>query len=73
MQSQDMQKEEMLITQTEQTKALQDTAFLSQFVQRNSPSDVAKKLGMAANLAHHYVQKYELLKLLQEVKRDTKV
>ena len=65
-----MQKDELVITREDQAKAVQDVGFLGQFVNPSSPSYVAKKLGMAANLAHHHAQKHANLGLLLESERS---
>ena len=65
-----MQKEEMIITREDQARALQNVGFLGQFVAPTSPSEVAKKLEMPANLAHHHAKRYAGLELLQKVNRE---
>ena len=61
---------ELVLTQADQARAVQDAGFLGQFLEPISPSEVAKKLGMPANLAHHHAQRHAALGLLREVKRD---
>lgn len=65
-----MQKDELIISNVEQAKALQDTDFLSYFVKPASPSDITKKLNMSTNLVHHHAQKHLALELLFEAKRE---
>ena len=60
----------MVVLNTEQATALQDVGFLGQFVEPASPSEVAKRLGMAPNLAHHHAKRHAGLGLLLEVKRE---
>lgn len=61
---------ELTLTEAEQARAVQDSGFLGQFLKPVSPSDVAKKLEMPANLAHHHAQRHAALGLLREVKRE---
>lgn len=61
---------EVTLTTPEQAKAVQDTGFLGQFLEPVSPSEVAKKLGLSANLAHHHAQRHVALGLLRLVKRE---
>lgn len=61
---------ELVLTETDQARAVQDTGFLGQFLDPVSPSEVARKLGMPANLAHHHAQRHAALGLLREVKRE---
>ena len=65
-----MQREEMIVTREDQAIALQDVGFLGQFLEPRSPSDVAKKLGMPANLAHHHAKRHAELGLLLDAGRD---
>ncbi len=59
------------ITREDQARALsQNVGFLAQFVQPRSPSEVAPRLGMAANLVHHHARKLEALGLLFEQRRE---
>lgn len=48
----------------------QDNPFLREFLQPCSPSDVAAKLGIAANLAHHHARRLADLGLLFEERRE---
>lgn len=68
--SQQAQVPELIITDPEAASALAETPFLGAFVYPASPSEVARKLGMPANLAHHHAQKYLRLGLLFEVGRE---
>ena len=65
-----MQKEEIIVTDREQAKALVDVGFLNQFLYPTSPSDAAKRLGISANLAHHHAKRHSTLGLLIEAKRE---
>ncbi|AXG99760.1 ArsR family transcriptional regulator [Deinococcus wulumuqiensis] len=61
----------LTVTDPAAARALrQDFAFLSLFTAPVSPSDVAQKAGMAANLAHHHARKLADLGLLQEQRRE---
>lgn len=64
-----MQTEQVLTTE-DQARAVQDAGFLGQFFKPASPSEVAKKLSMPANLAHHHAQRHAALGLLQVVRRE---
>lgn len=48
----------------------QDHAFLSEFLAPSSPSHVAGRFGMAANLAHHHARRLASLGLLREERRE---
>lgn len=61
---------ELILTEADQARAVQDAGFLGQFLKPISPSEVAKKLKMPANLAHHHAQRHTALGLLREVKRE---
>ncbi|MCP2014570.1 hypothetical protein L1280_001721 [Deinococcus sp. HSC-46F16] len=52
-----LQVPELVLTDPEAANALGQTAFLGHFRDPASPSEVARLLGMPANLAHHHVQK----------------
>jgi len=52
-----MQQDLMTVTTVEAARGLQNAGFLSYFLEPASPSDVAKKMDMAANLAHHHAKK----------------
>ncbi|WP_420597281.1 winged helix-turn-helix domain-containing protein [Deinococcus sp.] len=59
------------ITDLAAARALrQDDEFLKYFLEPISPSDVAPRLGMAANLAHHHANKLADLGLLFEARRE---
>ncbi len=64
-----MQTEQVLTTE-DQAQAVQDAGFLGQFFKPASPSAVAKKLSMPANLVHHHAQRHAALGLLQVVRRE---
>lgn len=61
---------ELLLMDPEAAQALINVAFLGQFREPASPSDVARKIGMPANLAHHHAQKCLRLGLLFEARRE---
>lgn len=61
---------ELLLTDPEAAQALINVAFLGEFREPASPSDVARRLGMPANLAHHHAQKCLRLGLLFEARRE---
>lgn len=61
---------EVTILDSRAAKALMNTRFLSRFLDPASPTDVARQLGMPANLAHYHAKKYKSLGLLSEVARD---
>ncbi|HEX7003341.1 MAG TPA: hypothetical protein VF168_04060 [Trueperaceae bacterium] len=65
-----MQSDELIVTEPEQARALQETGFLSRYLEPASPSDVARDLGMPANLAHHHAKRHAALGILGEVKRE---
>ncbi|WP_185974632.1 winged helix-turn-helix domain-containing protein [Deinococcus detaillensis] len=59
------------ITDLAAARALrQDSKFLAHFIVPLSPSDVAPRLGMAANLAHHHARKLVDVGLLFEQSRE---
>ncbi len=64
-----MQKETLHLTNPEAAQALRTSAVLQFFLEPTSPSDVAKRLGLAANLVHHHAKKALELGLLLERKR----
>jgi DNA-binding transcriptional ArsR family regulator len=65
-----MQKNTMTVTDVEAAKALRGVPLLGHFLEPASPSDVAKSLGIAANLVHHHAKHCLELGLLFEVKRE---
>ncbi len=65
-----MQKETVHLTNPEAAQALRNSAVLQFFLEPVSPSDVAKKSGLAANLVHHHAKKALDLGLLLESKRE---
>lgn len=69
---QPIQLDEMVVSEIEQARALWDSGFLSRFLDPASPSDVARSLGIAANLAHHRARRHLSLGLLMEVKRENR-
>ncbi len=70
MQTKPMQKDRIRITNPETARALRNTAVLHYFLEPTSPSDVAKKSGLAANLVHHHAKKAFDLGILLESKRE---
>jgi len=68
-QDEGMQVAELIITNPEAGQALEAVGFLGKFLHPISPSEVARALGMPANLAHHHARKYCRLGLLFEVGR----
>lgn len=60
---------ELVLTDPEAAHALMNVAFLGRFREPASPSDVARGVGMPANLAHHHAQKCLRLGLLFEAGR----
>ena len=67
---QNLMDQERILTTVEQAKAVQEVGFLGQFFVPKSPSDVARKLSIPANLAHHHAQRHLSLGLLREVGRE---
>ena len=65
-----MQQDLMTVTSVGAARGLQNAGFLSYFLEPASPSDVAKKMDMAANLAHHHAKKALETGLLLEVRRE---
>jgi len=65
------QLERQRVTDLAAARALrQNSDFLAHFITPVSPSDVAPRSGMAANLAHHHARKLADLGLLFEVRRE---
>jgi DNA-binding transcriptional ArsR family regulator len=65
-----MQKESIHLTNPEAAQTLRNSAVLQFFLEPVSPSDVAKRSGLAANLVHHHAKKALELGLLLESKRE---
>jgi DNA-binding transcriptional ArsR family regulator len=65
-----MQKDQIRISNPEAAKILQDSPVLHHFLEPISPSEVAKKVGMPANLVHHHVKRALELGILFEVKKE---
>lgn len=65
-----MQVDELVIRDPEAAGALRAVGFLGQFLKPASPSVVARRLEMPANLAHHHARKYLRLGLLFESGRE---
>ncbi len=64
-------KSELTLTTEAAARALaQSHSFLGHFLTPHSPSEVAARVGMAANLAHHHVRRLEALGLLREQRRE---
>ena len=62
----------LIIDNPEAAKAVREAQFLGYFLEPSSPSDVAKRAGIAANLMHHHANRYLELGLLFEVKRENR-
>ena len=60
----------LVINNPEAAKAVREAQFLGYFLEPSSPSDVAKRANIAANLMHHHANRYLKLGLLFEVKRE---
>ena len=65
-----MQSELTLTTEAAARALAQSHSFLGHFLTPHSPSEVAARVGMAANLAHHHVRRLEALGLLREQRRE---
>lgn len=65
-----MQLQKIRITNPEAALALRDTTVLHHFLEPKSPSEVAKKLSLAANLVHHHARRAVKLGLLFEARRE---
>lgn len=70
MKQQQTQQDELILTNPEAARALRDSAIFPQFLEPKSPSDVAKKTGMAANLVHYHANRLLELGLLFEAGRE---
>ncbi|WP_425146740.1 ArsR/SmtB family transcription factor [Deinococcus sp.] len=64
-----MQQERTLTDQAAARALAQQHRFLGHFLEPHSPSEVAARLGMAANLAHHHARRLEGLGLLRSERR----
>ncbi len=67
-----MQKDRMRLTNPEAVRTIRDTPVLHRFLDERNPSDLAKEIGMPANLVHHHVKRGVELGLLTETKREGK-
>jgi DNA-binding transcriptional ArsR family regulator len=67
-----MQIQELILSNLEAARALRDNELLGEFLEPNSPSDVAKKKGLAANVVHHHAKRFLELGLLFEVRRESR-
>lgn len=65
-----MQTDRIRLTDPEAARALRDTPMLHCFSEERNPSDVAKQIGMPANLVHHHVKRGLELGLVFETRRD---
>ena len=61
---------ELVIDDPAAARSLMNVAFLSRFLEPASPSDVARRLGMPANLAHHHARRALKAGVLFEARRD---
>ncbi|MFT2720146.1 hypothetical protein ACMT4L_09105 [Deinococcus sp. A31D244] len=67
----DGQTESVRVTDVRAARALrQDTGLLGLFLRPTSPSEVAGRAGMAANLVHHHARRLAGLGLLRELERE---
>jgi hypothetical protein len=64
-----MQKDIVTVTNVEAARALRSLDFLGWFVEPTSPTDVAKKAKVEANLVHHHAKRGLRLGLLFEAGR----
>jgi DNA-binding transcriptional ArsR family regulator len=65
-----MQKDQIRISNPEAAKTLRDSPVLHHFLEPASPSEVAKKVGMPANLVHHHAKRALELGILFEAKKQ---
>ena len=70
MKNEQKQQDELILTNREAARALRDSAIFPQFLEPKSPSDVAKRTGMAANLVHYHANRLLELGLLFEAGRE---
>jgi hypothetical protein len=60
----------LVIDNPEAARAVREAQFLGYFLEPSSPSDVAKRANVAANLMHHHANRFLELGLVFEVKRE---
>jgi DNA-binding transcriptional ArsR family regulator len=65
-----MQKDQIRISNPEAAKTLRDSPVLHLFLEPATPSQVAKKLEMPANLVHHHIKRALELGLVFIAKQD---
>ena len=65
-----MQTDRIRLTNPEAARALRDTPVLHGFLSECNPSEVAKRIGMPANLVHHHVKRGLELGLVIETRRE---
>jgi hypothetical protein len=70
MKNEQTQQDELILTNPEAARALRDSAIFPQFLEPKSPSEVAKKTGMGANLVHYHANRLLELGLLFEAGRE---
>jgi DNA-binding transcriptional ArsR family regulator len=64
-----MQQQEIILTDPEAPRALRDNDLVGEFLEPTSPSQIAKKKGLAANVVHHHAKRLLGLGLLFEANR----
>ena len=65
-----MQTPRIRLTNPEAARAIRDTPVLHRFISEQNPSEVAKAIGMPANLVHHHVKRGVELGLVLETRRE---
>ena len=65
-----MQIAHIRLTNPEAARALRDTPVLHGFLSECNPSEIAKRIGMPANLVHHHVKRGLELGLVIETRRE---
>lgn len=70
VQAERVQQDEIIITNPDAARALRDTRLLAYFLEPQSPSVVARRIGQRANLVHHHVKRSLELGLLMEQRRQ---
>jgi hypothetical protein len=70
MKNEQIQQDELILTNPEAARALRDSAIFPQFLEPKSPSEVARRTGMAANLVHYHANRLLELGLLFEAGRE---